>query len=1150
MSFNPTVSIIINTDARAESLKLTLDSLRYLDYPLFEVCVVYGPTPDGTKELLEERRSEIKVAHCPTRNLSTSRNIGIAMAAGEIIAFLDDDSIPESEWLSLLVQDYARSDVGACGGFAHDNTGVGYQWRFGTVNRLGLPDQSWDHPPIECNFPYTANFPHLLGTNSSFRKSAVLSIGGFDEQYEYYLDESDLICRLVDQGWRIVPLFGANVHHKYAPSHLRRGRYYKSWYAIVKNRIYFSLINAHGHHGPSAALAETMKFVENLRARLEEGIAIGEATEQDRARFEAECDRALEDGLRAGFAKTRRLPDQVKLKCFEQPFLPFEVLNPAGGRKTLCFLTKTYPPASIGGIGRYVHQLARSIARLGHQIHVITSAIEHDTVDFEDGVWVHRIRSKPHSDPAKLDGLAVPQHIWDYSATMLSEAKKVAEARAVDAVFAPIWDCEGIAVLLDGTFRLVTSLHTTFKHFLDSHQHRKADTAFMDDFIRPMLAFEKLLLDRSDAVLANSKAIVCEVERDYDVTFSSARLGLVPHGLDDWATQPLEEPDPLPSGAVRVLYVGRLEQRKGIDVFLEAVKAILRAYPQVYIDVVGNKTLIGANNVTYQDVFKADRDADAVRDRVFFHGEVSETALRGYYRACDIFAAPSRFESFGLILLEAMMFGKPVIGCRAGGMSEIVEHGVSGLLAEPGDVSSLSACLQQLVADPQLRARLGAAGRRRYEAAFTSDAMARSTLDFVSQLPDKVAAPPTTTIAPSIHMLESDAIIPLQGGDALDSVWNSKRRVVVIHSVLARYDALSAAVCDTYHILASDPGLRVSVFACRNDFSDVPCHIVNDAAELLLHPDYLAADLIIWHFGVYYELFDAILLGNGKALQVVVFHNVTPKEYAPEWLWPIIDHSFRQCQHLRHADEVWSVSVVNADAARAIGVAEDRIRVIPLAVDAPVLGTLAKKSRSLIDILFVGRIVKTKGVLELIDTVLRLRQRGVAPFRVRLTGNEFSDPAYVKAVRGAIVENGLSQDVLWLGTADVATWESLYREAHILAIPSYHEGFCKPVIEGLRAGCIPIGYASYNLPYIANRLGRLVPTGNVEALTDALEEVMKSLSVALAEPEEAWLPLDRGKLSVAEFDRASRDYIQRFTSAQVRGEMLSRVYNLVNVKAL
>src|ERR1700728_879777 len=142
MPFEPTVSIIINTDGRAESLKSTLDSLRYLDYSSFEICTVYGPTPDGTKQLLEECGSEIKIAFCPIRNVSASRNIGIGLAAGEIIAFLDDDSIPVPEWLSSIVAAFADPEVAASGGFLLETSGIGYQWRFGTVDRLGTPGMS------------------------------------------------------------------------------------------------------------------------------------------------------------------------------------------------------------------------------------------------------------------------------------------------------------------------------------------------------------------------------------------------------------------------------------------------------------------------------------------------------------------------------------------------------------------------------------------------------------------------------------------------------------------------------------------------------------------------------------------------------------------------------------------------------------------------------------------------------------------------------------------------------------------------------------------------------------------------------------------------------------------------------------------------
>src|SRR5262252_2283436 len=94
----PSVSIIINTDGRAASLRNTLTSLGYLRYPRFEVVVVAGPTDDGTRAMLKAWQDRIKIENCPRRNLSESRNIGIATSSAEILAFLDDDALPEPEW--------------------------------------------------------------------------------------------------------------------------------------------------------------------------------------------------------------------------------------------------------------------------------------------------------------------------------------------------------------------------------------------------------------------------------------------------------------------------------------------------------------------------------------------------------------------------------------------------------------------------------------------------------------------------------------------------------------------------------------------------------------------------------------------------------------------------------------------------------------------------------------------------------------------------------------------------------------------------------------------------------------------------------------------------------------------------------------------
>src|ERR1035438_3118217 len=121
MNSGLSISIVINTDNRLSFLKRTLCSLLSLDYDTFEVCVVYGPTADGTKEDLANYGNGIKLAACPQRNLSQSRNIGIAMASGDVVAFIDDDAVPEAEWLTDLAKSYANSDVGAAGGFVYDN---------------------------------------------------------------------------------------------------------------------------------------------------------------------------------------------------------------------------------------------------------------------------------------------------------------------------------------------------------------------------------------------------------------------------------------------------------------------------------------------------------------------------------------------------------------------------------------------------------------------------------------------------------------------------------------------------------------------------------------------------------------------------------------------------------------------------------------------------------------------------------------------------------------------------------------------------------------------------------------------------------------------------------------------------------------------
>jgi glycogen(starch) synthase len=731
---HPTVSVIINTDGRAKALAVCLDSLRYLRYPNFEVVVVTGPTKDNTQEILTDWKGRIKIGHCPERNLSRSRNIGVELASGDFIGFLDDDSVPEPEWLDHVMPAFGDSTVGVAGGFLHNHTGKAYQWRFGTVDRFGTADENWERSAVEFNFPNSFNFPHVMA-NSVFRRSAVTEVGGFDEEFEYFLDESDMICRMVDHGWRVAQLDRGFVHHKFMSSAIRNeSRVLTGWFSVVKNKTYFSLVNGSKHLSMELILGTMRTFVEELRGHVQWAIGERLLSAADLARFEDEVERALRQGLARGLLGKRRLVAAERLSGQATPFSPFQTLLPAADQRCFVLLTQTFPPGSLGGIGRYIHHLARALAAEGQQVHVLTRGEGHDRVDFEEGVWVHRvvIRYFPPPAAALFAGTAVPAHIWNHARTMFAEAEEIAVRRVVDCVYAPVWDVEGLAFLLDRRFPLVTSLQTTLHFYLNSNPALRGDKQFMADFTRPMLALEHRLITESDGIHAISEAIAHDIEDAYRVVLRPPRVAVVPLALDDWTGELAEDPPTLPAGNLRIVFVGRLEARKGIDVLLAAAAAVLPRHPHVQLDIVGNDTIPGPDGTTYRARFEATM-ADA-KPRVTFHGEVGEAALRGFYRACDLFVAPSRYESFGLILVEAMMYGKPVIACRAGGMPEVVEDGATGLLAEPGEVASLERCLERLIGDAALRKRLGEAGRQRYEARFTPRRMARDMAAFMTEI--------------------------------------------------------------------------------------------------------------------------------------------------------------------------------------------------------------------------------------------------------------------------------------------------------------------------------------------------------------------------------------------------------------------------------
>lgn len=722
------VSVVINTYNRAEYLDRALQSLYYQEYPDFEVIVVNGPSTDNTEEIMQKYAQDIKIGHCSEANLAISRNIGIAMASGDYVAFMDDDAVPEPEWLNVLLSGFTSDDIAAVGSDVYNPTGVEFQCRKLTSNRWGKDTQE-----KAVNIPHTFVFDSVIGTNVIFRRKELIKVGAFNEQYDYYLDETELCARIVDAGYQAKYIPNAFIHHKFAPSFYRDSRkVVLDWTKIVKNTIYF--IKSYEDICGKEEADKQIELVKEQRYQDSRLAYEGKSISKEEYK---NCLKTIDNGIRQGLKDFSRgyhlLITEETLNKYKSKYKKFPAfINQLRESKlNIVYLVNDYPPYLEGGIGRFVHALAEGVAVTGHQVHVITmSHNDMDTVDFENGVWVHRITYKEYPDHLinNLPFNGRPNHnrlclLYSYYEELL----KINSKRKVNIVQSPIWDCIGYYALLDSRFNNVISLHTTMMSVWKNINPRpKEIAAYLD--------LEEDMLQRAPHLLSNSNAIENTINEYYE-NVCNGKTCAVPHGLPDISKGIISQRQ---DDKVEILFLGRLEHRKGIDILLKCIPELCDKYPNIIFRFVGNdKINIPNKDITYTEEFFSVTDNKKYKNQMIFEGFVSEERMKQAYADCDIFVSPSRYESFGLIFLEAMMFAKPVIGCKAGGMLEVIEDNITGFLAQPEDVASLKDCLEKLITNKALRQKMGKAGRKLYEQKFTDNIMAENVLKVYQKLLNK-----------------------------------------------------------------------------------------------------------------------------------------------------------------------------------------------------------------------------------------------------------------------------------------------------------------------------------------------------------------------------------------------------------------------------
>lgn len=744
----PTISVIVNTNDRAEPLRTLLHSLEHQSYGAFEVIVVVGPTRDDTLAVLEAFAGRVRVLRCAQANLSISRNLGLEAARGEVVAFIDDDAVPCRTWLEQLAAAFADPLLDASGGAvclvhpAKPET----QFRLGVISSLAEMDdvrRSWLErlaPPPGRAALWT---PRMMGANMAFRRATLLAAGGFDEYYAYGYEDPDAALRITLAGGLVRPVAQAPVYHVPASSRYRQAlTLNQQWWRFTRTAVYYCIKSGRRAGEPVQVIAGRCFYLTHGHWKWAGELhAAGRLSGAQMRHMRVQEVRSGLQGLWAGLAQRRRLLSPQRRQAAasqEQPLQPYlderSAMQPAsdpisGSRGVLetpapplrlCLLSQAYPPEKFDGVGRSTNLLARGLFELGHHVHVITRGQREQTT-FYDGAYVHQITMRL-SRYERYRLLPSTHHTLNYAHAVYETVRRLQFNDGIQLVDSPLWQVEGLVTEQSGLLPVVVRPVTAIRQIAEIQHSKDRDLRLLGDL-------EQALLERAAFLAANSQATIKALQEVYTLDQHIPRQ-VIPYGIapaPDEAVRPVD-PAPDPGAARTVLFLGRLEKRKGILDLFAAIPTVLEQAPNVQFVIAGADNSLAdgfqaRHGMNYPAWFA--RQHPHLQHAVRFLGAVSDDELNRLYQQCDLFVAPSLYESFGLIYLEAMNYGKATVGCKAGGIPEVVEDGVTGLLVEPEAPAQLAAAMLKLVRSPRLLHDFGMAGRQRLLDRFTYLHMAR-----------------------------------------------------------------------------------------------------------------------------------------------------------------------------------------------------------------------------------------------------------------------------------------------------------------------------------------------------------------------------------------------------------------------------------------
>jgi glycosyltransferase involved in cell wall biosynthesis len=350
----------------------------------------------------------------------------------------------------------------------------------------------------------------------------------------------------------------------------------------------------------------------------------------------------------------------------------------------------------VGGLAAHVYDLSKALTNLGHNIYVVTTDFP-GTKETEvvDGVSVYRYDSYSYPGPDFITwAILMQQTMQEKGAELISELHN--SGQHVDVIHAHDWLSGLAAIELKHGFRLplVTTIHST---------ELGRRNGLYDDGQRMIHAIEKRLAFESWRIIACSRYMADQIKYAYGL--SGDKIDVIPNGVytknftvDNTVDLAFRRTFATDDEKI-VLYTGRMVPEKGVNVLVGSIPQVIASMP--------NAKFIFVGDGYYRAQYMRIAHGLGVAHKCYFTGFIeSDSDVRKLFTLADVCVFPSFYEPFGIVALEAMAAGTPVIVSDIGGFSEIIDHGHTGLKVPVNNSYALARAIISLLSDPGLASSL------------------------------------------------------------------------------------------------------------------------------------------------------------------------------------------------------------------------------------------------------------------------------------------------------------------------------------------------------------------------------------------------------------------------------------------------------------